>query len=144
MLNNFLLKIKFPPQKYTFEWIDGYVYQTYITACLFYLNSLLTTLNRTHFICSIFLITLTEAKGQNESFSLYYKSYWSLNPLGCLPKSVTECKKCLSTAIREFNVAEVSLSRLLYYWQNHQFDWFSNFEESVGRVQPIRAHDKGE
>lgn len=26
--------------------------------------------------------------------------------------------------------------------RNHQFDWFSNFEESVGRVQPIRAHDK--
>uniref|UniRef100_A0A3Q0S9I3 Rap guanine nucleotide exchange factor 3 n=1 Tax=Amphilophus citrinellus TaxID=61819 RepID=A0A3Q0S9I3_AMPCI len=26
--------------------------------------------------------------------------------------------------------------------QNHQFDWFSNFEEPVGRIQPIRAHDK--
>uniref|UniRef100_A0A3Q4GCH5 Rap guanine nucleotide exchange factor (GEF) 3 n=1 Tax=Neolamprologus brichardi TaxID=32507 RepID=A0A3Q4GCH5_NEOBR len=30
----------------------------------------------------------------------------------------------------------------LDFLENHQFDWFSNFEESVGRVQPIRAHDK--
>uniref|UniRef100_A0A671WDS9 Rap guanine nucleotide exchange factor 3 n=1 Tax=Sparus aurata TaxID=8175 RepID=A0A671WDS9_SPAAU len=26
--------------------------------------------------------------------------------------------------------------------QNQQFDWFSNCEEPVGRLQPIRAHDK--
>lgn len=38
----------------------------------------------------------------------------------------------------------MSLSHCDVCRQNQQFDWFSNCEEPVGRLQPIRAHDKGE
>ena len=38
----------------------------------------------------------------------------------------------------------MSLSHSDVCRQNQQFDWFSNCEEPVGRLQPIRAHDKGE
>lgn len=50
--------------------------------------------------------------------------------------------ECHAAVICQFNVTDM-LSHSDAQ-QNQHFDWFSNCEEPVGRLQPIRAQDKGE
>uniref|UniRef100_A0A668U831 Rap guanine nucleotide exchange factor (GEF) 3 n=1 Tax=Oreochromis aureus TaxID=47969 RepID=A0A668U831_OREAU len=53
-------------------------------------------------------------------------------------------KKDMAANSQLFNVLKDfrERRRTKVYVLSDIFDWFSNFEESVGRVQPIRAHDK--